>query len=157
MSRRSRFVQPRRRRATSAAPTVDDVAAEIETMLTGVRITVRQSGGYGHPRATIITPTGEGVTFDASKMDLPVKVFQPENYDSLLVRRVDSVADLTALFGEAFIAQLSTILLMWRPLHELVAAAPWGTIENFVPYLFGLRKPKLSDGMLLPHCRCSCA
>ena len=33
MSRRSRFVQPRRRRATSAPPTVDDVAAEIETIL----------------------------------------------------------------------------------------------------------------------------
>ena len=33
MSRRSRFVQPRRRRAASAPPTVDDVTAEIEKLL----------------------------------------------------------------------------------------------------------------------------
>ena len=33
MSRRSRFVQPRRRRAASAPPTVDDLHAELETLL----------------------------------------------------------------------------------------------------------------------------
>ena len=115
------------------------------TQYLGVRVQVRKQGGFGSTSVVIVHGNGEGTTFDATKEDLPVRAFSIET--DLLLQRIDNVAELESVLSAGFVSMLSACLLKWRPLAALVELAPWGTVQDFMPYLFKLREAE-PDGDL---------
>jgi hypothetical protein len=128
-------------RAASSASAINFDA----TQYLGVRVQVRKQGGFGSTSVVIVHGNGEGTTFDATKEDLPVRAFSIET--NLLLQRIDNVAELESVLSPGFVSMLSACLLKWRPLAALVELAPWGTVQDFMPYLFKLREAEL-DGDL---------
>ena len=115
------------------------------TQYLGVRVQVRKQGGFGSTSVVIVHGNGEGTTFDATKEDLPVRAFSIET--DLLLQRIDNVAELESVLSPGFVSMLSACLLKWRPLAALVELAPWGTVQDFMPYLFKLREAELDDDL----------
>ena len=115
------------------------------TQYLGVRVQVRKQGGFGSTSVVIVHGNGEGTTFDATKEDLPVRAFSIET--NLLLQRIDNVAELESVLAPGFVSMLSACLLKWRPLAALVELAPWGTVQDFMPYLFKLREAELDDDL----------
>ena len=106
---------------------------------------MRKQGGFGSTSVVIVHGNGEGTTFDATKEDLPVRAFSIET--NLLLQRIDNVAELESVLSPGFVSMLSACLLKWRPLAALVELAPWGTVQDFMPYLFKLREAELDDDL----------
>ena len=115
------------------------------TQYLGVRVQVRKQGGFGSTSVVIVHGNGEGTTFDATKEDLPVRAFSVET--DLLLQRIDNVTELESVLSPGFVSMLSACLLKWRPLAALVELAPWGTVQDFMPYLFKLREAELDDDL----------
>ena len=128
-------------RAASSASAINFDA----TQYLGVRVQVRKQGGFGSTSVVIVHGNGEGTTFDATKEDLPVRAFSIET--NLLLQRIDNVAELESVLSPGFVSMLSACLLKWRPLAALVELAPWGTVQDFMPYLFKLREAELDDDL----------
>ena len=115
------------------------------TQYLGVRLQVRKQGGFGTTSVVIVHSNGEGTTFDATKEDLPVRAFSIET--NLLLQRIHNVTELESVLSAEFVSKLSACLLKWRPLAALVELAPWGTVQDFMPYLFKLREAEFEDDL----------